>query len=114
MMPVIKYSILILLVVSCFTTTSSTISSKSKLADILSSSSSNIRPGMLNDKIYSSQDPRLRSDSKDPDAVIFKETDQSEGSGQEEDTNIAVEIRSKKDVIVIFTFLSTMFHLYNR
>ena len=111
MMPVIKYSILILLVVSCFTTTSSTISSKSKLADILSSSSSNIRPGMLNNDVYSSQDPRLRVNSKDPDAVIFNDTNQSEGSGQEEDTNVALKIKTKKDVILAFTFVSTMFIL---
>ena len=114
MTSVIKYSILILLVVSCFTITSSAKSSKSKLDDLLSSSSSNIRPGMLNDKVYSSQDPRLRVDSKDPDAVIFNDTNQSEGTGQEEDTNVALKIRSKKDVILASTFLSTMFLLNNR
>ena len=114
MMSVIRYSILVLLVVSCFTTTSLTKSSKSRLDDILSSSSSNIRPGMLNDKVYSSEDPRFRVDSKDPDAVNFNGKHQPEGSGQEEDTNVAFKIRSKNDVILAFTSLSTIFLLYYR
>ena len=113
MTPVIKCSILVLLVVSCFTTTSLTKSSKTKLDDILSSSSSNIRPGMLNNDVYASRDPRLRIDSNDSDAVNFNEIHQSEGSGHEEDANAALKNRSKKDVIVMITFFSTIFLLYN-